>query len=156
MNVCAFVGVTFQKTQTISPLHALNTWIIAYYLPLLKVLLQVKTHQNPDKHAPRKGLQAVANCAIVHIVPVVQIIQKVAFLPFWSPKIREKHFLVLTKRLFFGLFGIFEGKRKGQKGLNAWTPPRTDKPRQAPTSTKTTGGGKFSTPGVVERRGGGE
>ena len=78
-----------------------------------------------------------------------------------------------------GLLGIFEGKRKGQRVerwsaclpeyLNASTPERLnidnshDKHPEAPTSKKTTsttstkitGRGKFSTPGVVERRGGG-
>lgn len=89
----------------------------------------------------------------MHLIPYVQIIQKGAFLPFWSPKIRGKHFLILTKSRILGLFGIFEGKRKGQK-VEGRTPPRlnaptstTDNPQQATTSTRDNRRGKFSTPG---------
>lgn len=111
------------------------------------------------KHAPRKGLQVMANWARLHLIPYVQIIQKVAFLPFWSPKIRGKHFLGLTKRRFLGLLGICEGKRKGQKVegcsaclpeyLPASTPERTDKHQRQQE------GANLAPPGYGEEEGGG-
>ena len=95
----------------------------------------------------------------MHLIPYTQIIQKVAFLPFWSPKIRGKHFLGLTKSRFLGLFGIFEGKRKGQKveRCSASTPERlnidnsTDKPRQA---QRQQGGANLAPRGGGAERGG--
>ena len=130
-------------------------------MPLLKVLLQVKTHQKPSKYAPRKGLQVVA----IAPNPIYSNYTKSRFFAVLVSDFPDKTLFGTYKKAHFGAFGRLGGQTKGAKGggaeyLNA---ERTDKhrdnshdnPQQAPTSTKTTGGGKFSTPGVVERRGGG-
>ena len=84
--------------------------------------------------------------------------------PIYSNYTKRRIFAVLvSENTGETLFGTYKkshlgasvyliGQTKGAKGPERLNAERTDKPRQA----KTTGGGKFSTPGVVERRGGGE
>ena len=57
---------------------------------------------------------------------VPQNIQKVAFLPFWSPKTRGKHFLGLTKSRILGKKGqkMIKGRYTSER-LDAWTPGRS-------------------------------
>ena len=43
-----------------------------------------------------------ANRGQIGVIPASQNTQKVAFLPFWFPKTRGKHFLGLTKSRFWG------------------------------------------------------
>ena len=101
---CAFVGVAslyicglplrfcrgyLSKNANIFTLRVLKNLILCYCSGFLSPFeLLIKAYED----APRKGLQVVANCAKLHLIPYTQIIQKVAFLPFWSPKIRGKHF----------------------------------------------------------------
>ena len=145
-DVCANLGVTFQKTQTISPLHTLNPWIIAYYLPLLKVLLQVKSHlkrtqTRTNTHHERdcKPWQIVHKCTKSHIL---KLYKKSLFCRFSLRKYGGNTFEDLQKGAFWGFWHLW-GQTKGAKGgaverckrlpawiperVHAWTPERTDK-----------------------------
>ena len=144
--LCAFVGVTFLKTQTISPLHTLNHWIIAYYLPLLKVLLQVKSHLKRTKtHTDTHHERDCKLWQIVHLSTWSQLFKlykKSLFCRFSLRKYGENTFEDLQKGAFWGFWHLW-GQTKGAKGgaverckrlpawiperLHAWTPERSDK-----------------------------
>ena len=134
--VCANVGVTFQKTQTISPLHTLNPWIIAYYLPLLKVLLQVKRTKTRTKKHHERDCKLCINAPN----PISSNYTKSRFFAVLVSENTGKTLLTTYKKSHFGAFWYLWGQTKGAKGgeverlpacLNAWThrqpTTRTDK-----------------------------
>ena len=125
------------KNANYLTLRTLNPWILAYYLPLLKVLLQVKrTQTHTKKHHERDCKPWQIEHLSTYSQPF-KLYKKSLFCRFSLRKYGENTFEDLQKGAFWG-FWLLRGQTKGAKGggLNAWTPERihaerTDKPRHA-------------------------
>ena len=139
-DVCANLGVTFLKTQTISPLQALNPWIIAYYLPLLKVLIQVKTHQKHEQTRTTKGTASRGKLCICPPNPIHSNYTKSRFFAVLVSENTGKTLLRTYKKAHFGAFWHLWGQTKGAKGGG---PEYLNAPATATTSTKITGMGQI-------------
>ena len=85
-------------------------------MPLLKVLLQVKTHPNTNKEAPRKGLQVVA----IASNPRYSNYTKSRFFAVLVSDFPDKTLFGTYKKSHFGAFGRLGGQTKGAKGWKGW------------------------------------
>lgn len=117
---CAFVGVTFQKTQTLSRFECPKPFIYAIVVAFQPFFA---TYNPFWRCTPTRTTKGVASCGKL---------SKVAPNPIYSNYTKRRIFAVLVsentgktllrtyKKAHLGLLGIFEGKRKGQK-VERWS-----------------------------------
>ena len=85
-------------------------------MPLLKVLLQVKTHPNPNKHAPREGDASRGKlCKVAPNPKPSKYTKSRIFAVLVSENTGETLFRTYKKALF-GAFWHLRGQTKGAKG----------------------------------------
>ena len=176
-DVCAFVvallyGVTFRKTQTVSRCKCTKTLFYAIVVAFSSLLA---TFICPWRCTPTRTTRGVASCDKMCKVAPNPKPSNYTKRRFFAVSVSEntgETLLRTYKKALFGAFWHLRGQTKGAKGgeverwrgaapaqperLNASTPERTDNStNNLQNERKDNRRGKFSTPGVVERRGGG-